>query len=65
MEAGKLHGHPMPSSRTASATILLALIVTGWCLVSAAVPVSNARRLQQMLSPVTLLAYQRRTDGPA
>jgi hypothetical protein len=31
------------SSRTASATVLLALIVTGWCT-AAAVPVADARR---------------------
>ena len=37
------------SSRTVSATVFLALIVTGWCLASA-VPVAaaNARRLQQL-----------------
>ena len=38
------------SSRTISATVFLALIVTGWCLASA-VPVAaanNARRLQQL-----------------
>ena len=37
------------SSRTVSATVFLALIVTGWCLVSAVPVAANARRLQQLI----------------
>ncbi|CAN6292719.1 unnamed protein product [Urochloa humidicola] len=33
---------------TVSSTVLLTLIFTGWCLASAAIPVANARRLQQV-----------------
>ena len=36
------------SSRTISATVFLALIVTGWCLASAVPVAANARRLQQL-----------------
>ncbi|KAG2536644.1 hypothetical protein PVAP13_9NG210100 [Panicum virgatum] len=39
----------LASSRTVSATVFLALIVTGWCLVSAVPVAANARRLQQLI----------------
>jgi len=42
------------SSRTISATVFLALIVTGWCLASAVPVAANARRLQQISVSVTV-----------
>ncbi|CAN6317630.1 unnamed protein product [Urochloa humidicola] len=44
------------SNRADSATILLALLVTGWCMAMAsAVPVANGRRLQQLAASSDLL----------
>ena len=42
------------SSRTISATVFLALIVTGWCLASAVPVAANARHLQQISVSVTV-----------
>ncbi|RLN40821.1 hypothetical protein C2845_PM01G35250 [Panicum miliaceum] len=42
------------SSRTVSATVLLALTVTGWCLASAVPVAANARRLQQITVTVSV-----------
>ncbi|CAN6292715.1 unnamed protein product [Urochloa humidicola] len=43
------------SNRAVSATVLLALLVSGWCVAMAsAVPAANGRRLQQLSVTVTL-----------
>ncbi|CAN6298573.1 unnamed protein product [Urochloa humidicola] len=43
------------SNRAVSATVLLALLVTGWCAAMAsAVPVANGRRLQQLSVTLTI-----------